>query len=95
MEYLEDLGLVSKNLYNNLEVIHLFATKKIGEQAKKRNKKENQDYNQKEILQYECPVYTTSLRGPSYVFKVNLPVKKQEDVRKWILAGVALFMNED
>ncbi|XP_043549538.1 dynein axonemal heavy chain 11 isoform X1 [Chiloscyllium plagiosum] len=39
---------------------------------------------------YECPVYKTKLRGPTYVCTFNL--KTKERAAKWILAGVALLL---
>jgi len=42
---------------------------------------------------YECPVYTTSMRGPTFVFPATLKVA--EKVNKWVLAGVCLLMNDD
>merc|ERR1712070_553688 len=42
---------------------------------------------------FECPVYTTSMRGPTYVFPATL--KTAEKVNKWVLAGVCLLMNDD
>lgn len=42
---------------------------------------------------YECPVYTTTGRGPTYVFAAGLQMESEEqDVRKWILAGVAMVL---
>ncbi|XP_007888401.2 dynein axonemal heavy chain 11-like [Callorhinchus milii] len=40
---------------------------------------------------YECPVYKTKLRGPTYVWTFNL--KTKERPAKWIIAGVALLLN--
>merc|ERR1739838_348622 len=37
---------------------------------------------------YECPIYKTRQRGPTYVWTFNL--KTKEKASKWILAGVAL-----
>ena len=47
--------------------------------------------------QYECPVYYTSLRGPTYVFTANLQMgdDNEKEAYKWVLAGVCLIMNED
>jgi dynein heavy chain len=47
--------------------------------------------------QYECPVYYTTMRGPTYVFTANLNMESDEmkERHKWILAGVAAIMNED
>ena len=42
---------------------------------------------------YECPVYVTSARGPTYVFTAGLRMESDEfDEKLWILAGVALLM---
>jgi len=40
---------------------------------------------------YECPVYKTTQRGPTFVFKAQLPSKLP--ATKWILAGVAIIMD--
>ena len=47
--------------------------------------------------QYECPVYYTSTRGPTYVFTANLQMgdDNEKESYKWILSGVCLIMNED
>ncbi|KAM9308794.1 LOW QUALITY PROTEIN: dynein axonemal heavy chain 11 [Gastrophryne carolinensis] len=39
---------------------------------------------------YDCPVYKTKLRGPTYVWTFNL--KTKEKPAKWTLAGVALLL---
>ncbi|XP_042635783.1 dynein axonemal heavy chain 17 [Catharus ustulatus] len=39
---------------------------------------------------YECPVYKTRMRGPTYVWTFNL--KTKEKAAKWVLAGVALLL---
>lgn len=39
---------------------------------------------------YECPVYRTRLRGPTYVWTFNL--KTRERATKWTLAGVAIVL---
>lgn len=42
---------------------------------------------------YACPVYVTSMRGPTIVFTANLKMESDDfDANKWILAGVALLM---
>ena len=42
---------------------------------------------------YECPTYVTTQRGPTYVFTSGLQMESEEqDVRKWILAGVCMVM---
>lgn len=39
---------------------------------------------------YECPVYKTRMRGPTYIWTFNL--KTKEKAAKWVLAGVALLL---
>ncbi|XP_029423391.1 dynein heavy chain 11, axonemal [Nannospalax galili] len=39
---------------------------------------------------YECPVYKTKARGPTYVWTFRL--KSKEKTAKWVLAGVALLL---
>ena len=40
---------------------------------------------------YECPVYKTRQRGPTYVW--NFFLKTKENPAKWTLAGVALLLS--
>jgi len=40
---------------------------------------------------YECPVYKTQQRGPTFVFKAQL--KTRQPPERWVLAGVALIMD--
>ncbi|XP_066917361.1 dynein beta chain, ciliary-like [Clytia hemisphaerica] len=40
---------------------------------------------------YECPVYKTRQRGPTYVWNFNL--KTKENPARWVLAGVALLLS--
>lgn len=41
---------------------------------------------------YQCPVYVTSMRGPTFVYTAYLKMESEDsDPRKWILAGVALL----
>ena len=40
---------------------------------------------------YDCPVYVTAARGPTFVFTAGL--KTRELPLKWILAGVAALMS--
>jgi dynein heavy chain len=39
---------------------------------------------------YECPVYKTEQRGPTFVFKAQ--IKTKSPAARWILAGVALIL---
>lgn len=41
--------------------------------------------------QYECPVYKTQMRGPTYV--TGLFLKTKVSIRKWIIAGVGLILD--
>ncbi|KAF0047081.1 hypothetical protein F2P81_000714 [Scophthalmus maximus] len=40
---------------------------------------------------YECPLYKTKIRGPTYVWTFSL--KTRERPAKWVLAGVALLLS--
>lgn len=42
---------------------------------------------------YECPVYVTTFRGPTYVFLSTL--RSKDPTSKWVLAGCALVLQED
>jgi dynein heavy chain len=44
---------------------------------------------------FECPVYLTRARGPTFVFLAVLKIEQKEKVSRWILAGVALIMQSD
>jgi dynein heavy chain len=45
---------------------------------------------------YECPVYVTKQRGPTFVFMADLKMESEEvATSKWVLAGVALLMSAD
>jgi len=39
---------------------------------------------------YECPVYKTRIRGPTFVWTFNL--KTKEKAAKWTMAGVAILL---
>jgi dynein heavy chain len=41
---------------------------------------------------YDCPVFFTTMRGPTYVFLATLTTKV--NAAKWVLLGVALMMQE-
>ncbi|XP_056142990.1 dynein axonemal heavy chain 11 [Lampris incognitus] len=40
---------------------------------------------------YECPVYRTKLRGPTFIWSLRL--KTKQPPAKWIIAGVALLLS--
>ena len=42
---------------------------------------------------YDCPVYVTTFRGPTYVFLATLPTSLP--VSTWVLAGVAIIFQTD
>jgi len=74
--YLVDMQL--KELHPVVPIVHVTAIRRVEKQT---------------IAIYECPVYQTTGRGPAYVFAAGLQMESEEqDVSKWILAGVALVM---
>lgn len=54
---------------------------------------ENVGYLRNNPAIYDCPVYATTDRGTSFVFLSNLTSVSNNS--KWILAGVALIMQDD
>jgi dynein heavy chain len=44
---------------------------------------------------YRCPVFTTSARGPTYVFTANVRMEPDDKESRWILAGAALLLTDD
>ena len=45
---------------------------------------------------YKCPVYVTTMRGPTFVFTAYLKMENEDDPGyDWVLAGVALMMSPD
>lgn len=45
---------------------------------------------------YECPIFITTMRGPTFVTTAWLQMESEEsDPKKWILAGVALLMSAE
>ena len=40
---------------------------------------------------YNCPVYKTTFRGPTYVFQAQLKTKSSPD--RWVFGGVCLLMD--
>jgi len=78
--YLTDMIL--KELHPELPVVHVTSIR-LKERAAA-------------VGNYECPVYVTSMRGPTYVFTAHLKMESEEsDPNKWILAGVALLMSPE
>jgi len=64
-----------KDLYPPMPVIYLKAITQ--DKADSRN-------------MYECPVYKTRMRGPTYVWTFNL--RTRDKPTKWVLGGVALLL---
>ena len=42
---------------------------------------------------YQCPIYTTTIRGPTFVFPA--PLRTDRPAHVWILAAVALLHQPD
>jgi dynein heavy chain len=40
---------------------------------------------------YICPVYSTTMRGPTYVFEAQLPSDREQS--EWVIAGAAVIMS--
>ena len=54
---------------------------------------ESVGYMRPESTLYNCPVYLTTFRGPTYTCLATLKTKLP--IEKWVLAGVALVMQSD
>ena len=52
-------------------------------------------YLRNDRLTYECPVYTTTFRGPTFVFLATLKVEEGSDTNQWILRAAALITQSD
>lgn len=76
------MDMIPKELYPELPVVHITAIEKS---------------KQIKIGFYNCPVYTTTARGATYVFTAGLKMESEEPDAElyWILAGVALFMQPE
>jgi dynein heavy chain len=44
---------------------------------------------------YHCPVYITSMRGPTYLFTANVRMEPDDKESRWVLGGTALLLTED
>ena len=44
---------------------------------------------------FECPAYITTARGGTFVFPATMLMAEGHTSPKWVLAGVALIMQED
>jgi len=44
---------------------------------------------------YHCPVFSTSLRGATYIFTANIRMDPDDNETRWILAGAALLTQDD
>jgi dynein heavy chain, axonemal len=70
--------MILKDLHPEVPVMHVTAVRR---------------QNQMLIGMYECPVYMTTMRGPTFVFTARLKMESEDsDANKWILAGCALLM---
>ena len=75
-----------KELYPIMPMIHL--TARTADKAF-----DSLDVMRKSIGRYICPFYTTTVRGPTFVFAG--PVRTSVHPDKWILSGAALVMQPD
>lgn len=75
------MDMIPKELYPELPVVQVVAI----------NRKD-----QVSAGYYDCPVYVTSLRGPTYVFLAKLKMESEDsDAMLWVLAGVAVLMSPE
>jgi len=44
---------------------------------------------------YCCPVFSTSLRGATFIFQANVRMDPDDDAKRWVLAGAALLTQDD
>lgn len=45
---------------------------------------------------YECPMYVTSMRGPTWVTIANIKMESEDSEQsKWVLSGACLLMSDD
>lgn len=44
---------------------------------------------------YHCPVFSTSLRGATFIFQANVRMDPDEKESRWILAGAAMLTQDD
>ena len=44
---------------------------------------------------YQCPVYGTTIRGPTHIFPAPMRIAAGEKASKWILAAVCLLFQPD
>jgi len=76
------MDMIPKELYPELPVVHVTSIEK--------SKRLTVGY-------YECPVYTTTMRGGTFVFTAGLKMESEEPDAElyWILSGVGLFMQPE
>jgi len=44
---------------------------------------------------YHCPVFSTSLRGATFIFQANVRMDPDDSETRWILAGAAMLTQDD
>jgi len=44
---------------------------------------------------YHCPVFSTSLRGATYIFQANIRMDPDDNENRWVLAGAAMLTQDD
>lgn len=73
--------MILKDLHPELPIMHV---------------KSLQNTERKTLGFYECPIFITTMRGPTYVTTAWLQMESEEaDPKKWILAGVCLLMSAE
>ena len=73
--------MILKELHPELPVMHITSIE-LKDQIK--------------VGMYQCPVYVTTSRGPTFVFTAYLKMESDEsDENLWVLAGVALLMSPE
>jgi dynein heavy chain len=73
--------MILKELHPELPIMHVTAV-------------ERKDFSK--VGMYNCPVYVTTMRGPTYVFTACLKMESEDSSEiKWNLAGCALLMSPE
>merc|ERR1712048_701878 len=44
---------------------------------------------------YHCPVFSTSLRGATFIFQANVRMDPDDSEIRWVLAGAAMLTQDD
>lgn len=44
---------------------------------------------------YHCPIFTTSVRGATFIVQANVRMDADDDEKRWILGGAAMLLADD